>query len=228
MNQPPRLCRPARKHKLAGACQLRNFGIGNCLRILLARKQWCLAFDRFNMDLERQQPGSLFASIMCSRVCGHFIPGWDSMERPDRAQAESLFLTTGQCCSKEAMAGKKKTVLLFVEQTSDAFQPYKRRQHSTWVQALRCGPPPHLTPYAAVAQHGPCLCRVMNMVQDFASTRLACVIQAILDGPQEHSEYDSVVHASVEELSKYAPPVPGGDEGPVGAPSPPTPAPHLV
>jgi hypothetical protein len=46
---------------------------------------------------------------------------------------------------------------------------------------------------------------VMNMVQDFASSRLATVIQAVLDGPKEHSSYDSIIEESVYELQQYAP-----------------------
>jgi hypothetical protein len=51
----------------------------------------------------------------------------------------------------------------------------------------------------------------MNMVQDFASTRLATVIQAVLDGPKEHSTYDTIIEESVYELQKYAPVTPDSE-----------------
>jgi hypothetical protein len=51
----------------------------------------------------------------------------------------------------------------------------------------------------------------MNMVQDFASSRLATVIQAVIDGPKEHSTYDSIIEESVHDLRLYSPGAPGGD-----------------
>jgi hypothetical protein len=89
---------------------------------------------------ERKQPGSMFASRLCERFCELYIPGWREMHPEDRVDAETRFLTTGQCCREEDLhpqSGKTRTILLFVEQGADAFQPFKRRVHSTWVQGLR-------------------------------------------------------------------------------------------
>jgi hypothetical protein len=48
--------------------------------------------------------------------------------------------------------------------------------------------------------------RVVNMPIDFATTRGACITQALLDGPTEHSAYDSIIEESVYELMELAPP----------------------
>jgi hypothetical protein len=111
--------------------------------VLLARREWCLAFSRFDMSQEREQPGSLFASDLCRHMCRHYIPRWDDMMDLERYEAEAMFLTTGQTCTKEVYrrnSGTMQTKVLFVEQAADAFQPFDRTQHSTWVMALRCAP----------------------------------------------------------------------------------------
>lgn len=135
------VCRHALKHKLRGAYKLRHFGLGNCLRVLLARPEWCLAFARFNIQLDREQPGSIFASQLCARFCQLYIPGWDELDDKERLEAETRFLRTGQVCSDDQLhphQGRMRTILLFVEQASDGFQPFQRRVHSTWVQCVRC------------------------------------------------------------------------------------------
>jgi hypothetical protein len=95
------------------------------------------------MSQEREQPGSLFSSDLCRHMCRHFIPGWGDMRDDEREETEAVFLTTGQACTVEELEHRQKsdgmkTILLFVEQAADAFQPFDRTQHSTWVMALRC------------------------------------------------------------------------------------------
>jgi hypothetical protein len=136
-------CRPSLKHRLRGACKLRHFGLSNCVRVLHARREWCLAFARFDMSLEREQPGSLFSSDFCRHICRHYIPDWGDMRDKERQEAEAMFLSTGQTCNDMVYQHNRKgsgmkTRLLFVEQAADAFQPFNRTQHSTWVMALRC------------------------------------------------------------------------------------------
>jgi hypothetical protein len=55
------------------------------------------------------------------------------------------------------------------------------------------------------------------MPVDFATTRLAGVTQAILDGPVEHSLYDSIILETVAELREYCPPSARDRAGSTGA-----------
>jgi hypothetical protein len=50
-----------------------------------------------------------------------------------------------------------------------------------------------------------CVYRIVDMPFDFATTRLAGVTQAILDGPLEDSLYDSIILETVAELRDYCP-----------------------
>lgn len=116
---------------------VRYCGIANCLRILMLRADWCKARAQFDLGEERKNPASMFSSPLAERLCDMYIPGYASMEASQRGAAADRFLTTGQCCSEAEVRCNPPTVLLLIEQGADAFQPFKRRDHSTWVLAFR-------------------------------------------------------------------------------------------
>lgn len=116
----------------------------------MQRKSWCQARAQFDMAAERATPGSIFSSPLCERMCRNHIPGYDSMPAEQQSAAALQFLLTGQCCAAHQMEGKLRTILLILEQGADAFQPFKRRDHSTWVLAFRC---------AVIRELGGTLCR---------------------------------------------------------------------
>ena len=119
-------------------------GVENCLRVLLLRQEWCEAFARFDIRQERQTPGTLWSGDLAEHFCPLYVPGYSNMPENEREEAAEVFLTTDQTCKRDKLQNHQPTVLLLLEGGIDAFQPFKRKVHSTWVAGTRCGISPAL------------------------------------------------------------------------------------
>lgn len=122
---------------LQGARKLRYSGLENGVRVLMQRPAWCRAHQRFDVKEAMAATGSIMNSPLMEVFYNTYIPAYDTKSDAEQRAAAELFLRTGQVCSEEEASRRQRTILLLVESGADAFQPYKRREHSTWMHAFR-------------------------------------------------------------------------------------------
>ena len=125
---------------------LRYMGIETGVRNLLASTHVCRALHTFPLKEMCESEYSLFSSELASHLCQEFIPGYKEMDPGQQATAALRFFDTGQVCSDqewqqyqlEVQQGvRQRTKLLLLEGGTDGFQPYNRRQWTTWMLGYR-------------------------------------------------------------------------------------------
>ena len=138
--------RVLKKNKKVPHRQLRYLGVRAGLRILVMSRKVSLALSSFNVDAEVKNPTSFFSSLLSEHLCHHFIPYYDQYTAQEQQGLKARFFITGQACTQEqydehvdlvASGGEDPTRLVVVEGGCDAFQPFRRRQHSTWLHGYR-------------------------------------------------------------------------------------------
>lgn len=126
--------------------QVRYLGLLQGLRTLMVSRRVCQSVQEFDLASMVDSYHSVYSSEVSETLCNLFIPEYQAMDDGTRREYKLRFFRTGQVCtaaqmevhvSKVASGDALETRLLVVEGGCDAFQPFKRRQHSTWVHAYR-------------------------------------------------------------------------------------------
>jgi len=126
--------------------QLRYIGVEHGMRVLLTSKEVGRGLANFDCAAMVDTTYSVYSSRLSDALCDYFIPHYGGMD-PDVARAAKIqFFESGQVLPQHEYEAYKvgvaegvlrPTKLLLVEGGCDGFQPYQRRQCTTWLMGYR-------------------------------------------------------------------------------------------
>lgn len=125
--------------QLWGARKLRMASVSTCIRILIQNQEWCKAHACFSSQKAIVCPGHPCSTKLLEHAVTRLRPGFQDLLPEQQKRLLSQFIDTGQVCDPRLMIGKPRTILLLLECGADAFQPFKRREHSTLLHFIRYG-----------------------------------------------------------------------------------------
>lgn len=125
---------------------IRYMGLRQGMQLMLMSRVVCSAMDAFDVRKMLDRTYSFYSSQLSDHIAIAFVPGFADMLSDEQREVKAIFYKTGQFCTEEQFlrmeadiaAGRQRpSRLIVLEGGCDGFQPYRRRQWTTWMLGWR-------------------------------------------------------------------------------------------